>query len=314
MKIAFYSPHLCLRGTTVALYDYAYYNQTLLNNESFIIYNAEDHRNDPTVVEKFDNAFPSVYALDSNTSLDTKLKNIQADAVYIIKAGKKDERTASACKTLIHCTGMENDPHGDVYAYVSKWLSQACSNSAHPYVPHIVDLPDEQADLRSELNIPQDAFVFGRTGGKDTWSLPFANDVIKKTLLKKPNYYFIFQNTERFIDHERVFFIKNTAHMTYKTKFINSCDAMLHARFEGESFGLACGEFSLRNKPVITWLGSNERNHIEVLGEKGLYYSNATELLDVLLSFNKEPDRDWNCYQDFSPEKVMKKFKEVFLD
>ena len=139
---------------------------------------------------------------------------------------------------------MENDPHGDVYAYVSQWLSEACSGGVHPYVPHIVDLPDEHDDLRGELGIPDDATVFGRTGGRDTWSLPFANDVIKLILEKKEKYYFIFQNTERFIEHERVFFIKSTANMNYKTKFINSCDAMIHARYEGESFGLACGEFS----------------------------------------------------------------------
>ena len=314
MKIAFYSPHLCLRGTTVALYDYAYHNQSILNNESFVIYDEKDRRNDASVVRKFTNSFSSINALDNNCSLDAKLKRLGADAVYILKSGRNDERKASVCKNLIHCTGMENDPHGDVYAYVSKWLSQSCSGGTHPYVPHIVDLPDENGDLRAELKIPDSALVFGRTGGRDTWSLPFTTSVITETLNEKSNYYFIFQNTEPFIDHERVIFIESTADMIYKTKFINSCDAMIHARFEGESFGLACGEFSIRNKPVITWSGSNERNHIEVLGEKGLLYSSAKELLSLLLNFERKSSENWNCYEDFSPAKVMKKFKQVFLD
>ena len=36
MKIAFYDNSLCLMGTTVAIYDYANYNESILGNESFI--------------------------------------------------------------------------------------------------------------------------------------------------------------------------------------------------------------------------------------------------------------------------------------
>ena len=98
-----------------------------------------------------------------------------------------------------------------------------------------------------------------------------------------------------------------------KTQFINTCDAMIHARIEGESFGLSCAEFSIRNKPIITWNGSSDRNHIEVLGEKGIYYSTPQELKDVLLSFDKQPDKDWNAYRCFNPHDAMKTFDEVFL-
>ena len=77
--------------------------------------------------------------------------------------------------------------------------------------------------------------------------------------------------------------------MEYKTKFINTCDAMLHARFEGERFGSTCGEFSLRNKPIITWHQSRERSHIEILGDKGLYYNSPQDLFDILTNFKKEP-------------------------
>ena len=96
-------------------------------------------------------------------------------------------------------------------------------------------------------------------------------------------------------------------------KFINTCEAMIHARIEGESFGLSCAEFSIRNKPIITWNGSPDRNHIEVLGEKGIYYSTPQELKDILLSFDKQQDKDWNAYRCFNPHDAMKTFDEVFL-
>lgn len=34
--------------------------------------------------------------------------------------------------------------------------------------------------------------------------------------------------------------------------FIRTCDAMLHARMSGETFGLAIAEFSAHNRPVLT--------------------------------------------------------------
>ena len=88
---------------------------------------------------------------------------------------------------------------------------------------------------------------------------------------------------------------------------------MIHARLEGESFGLSCGEFSIRNKPVITWDGSRERNHIYVLGDKGIYYNNSEQLYDIFSQFKKEPQKNWNAYQEYTPEKIMPIFEEVFL-
>jgi hypothetical protein len=52
--IAFWDNCLCERGTTVALFDYAYYNQTFLHNKSIILYNNKlIDRNNNDVIEKF---------------------------------------------------------------------------------------------------------------------------------------------------------------------------------------------------------------------------------------------------------------------
>lgn len=44
MKIAFFDNYLTERGTTVSLFDYAYYNETLLNNKSFIIHKKNNNK------------------------------------------------------------------------------------------------------------------------------------------------------------------------------------------------------------------------------------------------------------------------------
>jgi len=318
MKIAFYSTHLCLHGTTVAVYDYANYNESLLGNQSFIFYLKDEPRNDDTTKGKFTSRFGErVIAGDSIADIDQKLKELEIDAVYVIKGGwKTDGVIFENCPMLIHAVGLvpPSQSHGKSFAYNSYWVSEHCSNGAIPAVPHMINLPDVDGDLREDLGIPKDGVVFGRNGGTYSWNIKFAERSIKSALDQRDDIYFVFQNTPKFIDHDRVFNIRVTSDMEYKVKFINTCDAMLHARTEGESFGLTCGEFSVKNKPVITWDGSKERNHIFILGDKGIYYNNEEELTKILTKFQPDPNKDWNAYREYSPEKIMETFKRVYLD
>ena len=57
VKIAFHDNQLCERGTTVSLYDYAYYNKYYLGNESIIMYYNNHHWNVPEVIDKFKKEF-----------------------------------------------------------------------------------------------------------------------------------------------------------------------------------------------------------------------------------------------------------------
>lgn len=326
MKIAFYSPHLSLGGTEITLYDFADYNEKLFGNESVIIYNEGNEANDDSVIKKFENRFQKIIPLQgpkenwcwiSKTTvplLDKVLLQEKCDAVYMQKFGHNDGVVSSVCKTLILCAAPVCEPHGDVYAYVSEWLSKIASGTRFPAVSSMITPLDANAgDLREELKIPESARVFGRTGGKYGWNLPWANDVVLKVLEDQEDVYFVFQNTDIPFTHERLIEIPASADLTYKSKFINTCDAMIHARIEGESFGCACGEFSSLNKPIITWYLSKDRNHIKTLGDKGIYYNNEEEMFDRLKSFEKNDRNDWNCYQEYSPEIVMENFNNVFL-
>ena len=324
-KIAFYSPHLSERGTETAMYDYAHYNEEILGNESIIIYNPHSRPNNLTAISKFKNRF-QVYELsgvdfdpgwDSRIvvpPLDKILKEQQCDAVYMQKGGRDDGIVSSVCRNLILCCSNHCEPHGDAYVYVSKWLSDQNSGGEIPFIPIIIDIPKDEGNLREELEIPEGAVVFGRTGGLDTWNIPWASDAILKALSFRGDIYFIFQNTPKIFDHERVKYIKTTADNVYKSKFISSCDAMIHARFEGESFGQSCAEFSFMNKPVVTWLGSRERSHIELLGERGIYYKNENELFNIFMSFAPSPEEDWNCYKNHTPQIAMREFKTLLLN
>ena len=316
MKIAFYQPHLDIRGTGVAYFDYAYYNEKILGNKSLMICDKGDSGTHPLIEKKFKEAL-TVIELPGHENmelLNEVLIREECDALYIQKKGRKDDgRFTDVVPTFIHCCGVEFDPHGTVYAYVSEWLSKVCTGGKYPFVLPIVNLPNTDSNMRQELNIPNNAIVFGRIGGFDTWNIKWVNKVIKKIVKRRDDIYFLFASTPKFINHPRVIFLDSFADEV-KVLFINSCDALLHARHAGESFGMVVGEFSSRNKPVITWNGSKERAHIDTLGDRGIYYSNPRDLYKILMNFKPMPDKDWNCYKANRPEIVMKKFKEVFID
>lgn len=326
-KIAFYTPHLGLRGTEITMYDFADYNEKILGNKSIIIYNIGHPFTHPSVVKKFRDRFDTVYELEHHGDynwhwngsitmplLDPILKKEECYGFYVQKFGHNDGLISQVCKTLVLVAAPVCQPHGDKYAYVSEWLSQQACNGVHPAVPSMITpLPEVEDDMREELGIPKDATVFGRTGGHDTFSLPWVHYVIKNVVLNNPNIHFIFQNTEKFFDHPQIKWLEPSADLVTKARFIDSCDAMIHARNEGESFGCACGEFASRNKPIITWGGSKDRNHIRLMGDRGYIYNGPDHLYNILVNFVKEPEKDWNVYKDYNPEMVMKTFNEIFL-
>jgi hypothetical protein len=314
MRVAFHSNQLGLRGTEIALFDYAHHNERILGNESVIITDRNARFHDVKAIQKFGSRFP-VFAYQHVSELDAVLAQSGAEVLYCIKAGVRDEVVSKNLKTAVHAVFQYYEPHGNVYAYVSEWLSKHMTGSAAPFVPHMIDLPRTDENLRLSLGIPPEAIVFGRHGGYETFDLDFVREAVVEVASAHPQRYFLFLNTESFgAPLPNLKFLEGTADPLYKVKFINTCNAMLHGRRSGETFGLAVGEFSVCNKPVLTWSGSVERSHIELLGAKGFYYSEKSELLSMLHEPPFEANGFWDCYSDhFSPERVMVKFREVFL-
>lgn len=315
MKIAFHDNCLSVRGTTVAIFNYAYWLRKYLNIEPIVMYNKSLLTNDNCGLNKCSVEFP-VFGYDNVEQIDSILSNEKCDAFFAIKGGKYDKVISKNVKNLICAVSgncSKNDIHGDVYAMGSNWLSKI---TGIPSVPHIVHLPDHNLDMRDELGIPKDAFVFGRNGGWDTFDLQFVKQSIVENIEKRKDLWFIFQYTEPFYEHERIIYLKPTFDLNEKVRFINTSDAMIHARNIGESFGLSCAEFSFRNKPVITYYNSLERNHIDTLGERGIYYENKEDVDHILLNIDRSEINglEWNCYQNYSPENIIPKFKEVYLN
>ena len=312
VKIAFWDNCLSERGTTVALFDYAYYNIKILSNESIILYNKKYTENCEEVVNKFKKEF-NVYGVNDFSEVDKILLETKCDILYLIKYGEYDGKVSNICKTVIHCVFSCSQQHGNVYASISPWVNY--NNGRYPVVPHIINLPNIQENMREMLNIPKNAIVYGRHGGYDQFDIKYAQNIVYQVAKNNANIYFLFVNTKKFCeDLPNIIHLNKIIDLDEKVKFINTCDAMIWARSDGETFGLSLGEFSSKNKPVIcTNVGYPA--HIHLLKEKAIWY-NENNLYDILINFNKEEvsKKDWNAYKMFTPERVMALFKEVFID
>jgi hypothetical protein len=173
-------------------------------------------------------------------------------------------------------------------------------------LPNIINISDCNDDLRSTLHIPDDAIVYGRYGGYGQFDIPSVQEVVKIVAQTMPNIYFIFMHTKPFTQGvSNIIYLEATPDLVTKRKFINTCNAMLHARTDGETYGMACGEFAVAGKPIITTY-CGPCAHIEILNEKAIIYSNPQSLYDILTNFNKyNVDMTDNGYNKYKPEYIM---------
>lgn len=308
---------LSYRGTENALLDYMEYAQILLGHSSILCLES-NARNDPNVLEKFKSKFKIVKFINSD-DLEEQLLKLNVDALYSIRANPIKGLILKQIPMLIHAV-YDMNPRGTelVCAGVSESVASVGENK-NSFVPHIVSVNSIDADYRTYLNIPDTAIVFGRHGGADTFDIPWVRDVILKLLSERDDIYFLFitrpymfQN----VSHPRLICFEPFFDSKIKRKFINTCSAMIHAQTLGETFGLSIAEFSMSNKPVITWNGGKVQEHLRILGDKCLKYNNANDLYKLLSEFNPSnySSRDWKAYHEYIPEIVMRQFDSVFLN
>lgn len=315
MKVLFHVNTVNFRGTTVAVTDYAKYNQEILGNESIIVYNdslgyEKDMGSEKFVINELKKHFNVIGYKEGD--LEGVIDKEKVDFAYFLRSGEY-EYLPENVRTGVHAVFQRNQPHGDVYAYISQWLSNHMTEGAAPFVPHIVDLPAPDKNYREAFNIRPDQIVVGRYGGYYTFDIPFVKKAVEHLATKSDKYVFLFMGTEPFVSSPNVRYITETQDVQKKANFINTCDVMLHGRQRGESFGLSIAEFLSLNKPALAWEEGHDLNHLELLKDSNLLY-NQYNLLDKLASIKDLDNQEWSKRtEQFKPNIVMNKFKEVFL-
>jgi len=313
MNVGFWDNQLGERGTTTALYDYAYYNEKILKNRSFVFYDKNCPNNKQEIIEKFEKQF-FVKGFDDFLETEEYIKKYNITHIYIEKEGRYDNRISKIAINCVHCVFHCLQPHGDIYASIGKTV---VGNNGHfPVVPYMINLPEHDQNKRKKLNIPEEATVFGGYGGEHSFSMEYVHKTVYLFAKNNPHIYFVFANFVPFCHAlQNIIHLPMITDLNEKVEFINTCDAMLWARTEGETFGLAIGEFSSKNKPVICSKSVRDNEHIEILKEKCILYHDETSLYNILANFRREEakEKDWNAYRNYTPENVMQQFEDVFL-
>lgn len=326
MNIGFFVRHFTERGTEVAIYDYAKYNEEILNNKSVIICFTESKQtllgfpNERISYDKFKDRFQIIEINDIN-ELTNIINDYNLSFFYTLTSGGNNDiyqfenkNIWGNCKTIKHCVFDTTSCEGDFYISISNYLNEKY-DTKYPVIPHIVDLPDCNENLRDELKIPNDAIVLGRYGGIHEFNIKITHEAIIECLSINPNIYFLFMNTTNFYIHPRIIYLEKNIDLLFKVKFINTCNAMIHSRIMGETFGLSIGEFSIKNKPIIT-CPCGDMEHIKILGDKAILYNSKEELMDIFdkIQIIIHSRNDWNSYEYYRPKNIMSLFKQIIFD
>lgn len=307
MKIAFRSNQLSIRGTETALFDYAKYNEEILGNESIIF---SDPSGNLAALDKFKERF-DVRLME----WDETRRHIGSngfDYFYTIQDGINRGQWLVDPPSIIHVVFRHNQPHGHHYVYVSEWLADNMGYERSKSLPHICEpLPKTGENYRAKLGIPKDALVFGCYGGSTEFNIDFVHRACYQALESIPNLYFIFANIRPFMKHRRGLFLPGTYDMYEKSRFVDTCDAMIHARQRGETFGLAIAEFAMAGKPIVTYKHVPEKAHLDILGDYAITYENTEDLMKLFTHLNARERNYALPYQKYAAPNVMQAFKAL---
>ena len=325
MNIAFFCRHFTERGTEIAIYNYVKYNEEILGNKSYIIcftIQKQKELNWPLTRVSFDKFNKRFEILEINDISEMKEIIINKNITHFFTRSHglpdiyefNNTKIWGSCKIIYQCVFHTLHPQGDVYCSIGNYLNEKNKTNCPVLPGHMLKMNQCSENLRNILNISEKTIVIGRHGGNTTFDIKYVHECIKDLVNCSQDIYFLFLNTDKFLEHKNIIYLDMTTDDNEKQKFINSCDAMIHARSEGETFGAAVAEFSISNKPVIT-CNCGDLEHIRILGEKGIIYNNKKELTDIFNNIETiiKSRTDWNAYKDHSPEKVMKIFQDICL-
>lgn len=274
---------------------------------------------------KFAARFPGrVHLLNTSTSeeLDALVSSTRADAVYSVQAGDPQWGFAhpTTAKLLVHAVFDGSQPRGYSFATVSSVVNRA---EGVPVVPNIVnraDMVTAGKPLREELGIAHSARVFCRHGGTTTFNVDYARQAVCNHAKTHPEDVFLLKSTGP-VPCEAA--LPNIIHLPYSNNhdtlalFLQACDACIHARMDGETFGSAIAECSAIGIPVITASNIQPAFHLSVLGSHAILYSDQPSLQRVLETFDarslisKREERR-ALYSEFFPEQVLLAFLKEF--
>lgn len=153
---------------------------------------------------------------------------------------------------------------------ISQWLKDKYAwtspNAQVLYYP--TQKPKHQQNLRSDLQIPEKAFVIGRISRPNLDNGLFVREVFQQ--LQADDTYLLWlappPEARAVADQfKNMILLDPTTDENRLSAFYNSLDVLLHYRIEGETFGLNIAEAMIHGKPVISHHSFMDNAQVELL-------------------------------------------------
>ena len=309
--VAFFDPNANERGASVAIHQYADYNERILGNRSVI---ALPREAEGPSADMYRNRFPDTVAYGSVDDLGALSR--QVDVFYMLTYGHVPpfDLAALKCRSAIHCALHGPQP---ARRRLRRRLRMGGRHLRHHRgpgrAPHRRPPGRRRGPAPGAEHSPE-AVVFGRYGGFTQFNIMAVMRTIAHAVASREDLYFVFINTAPFMEHPRVIYLPKTVDPAYKARFINTCDAMIHARAEGETFGLRpSGSFRSAVNPSSAGSG-------RPIGSICMCWESTASTTGRRRSSSRRscPSRRAetrpDCYSEkFSPHRVMGQFDRVFL-
>ena len=155
-----------------------------------------------------------------------------------------------------------------------------------------IEAPLTNEDLREELDIPQDAFVFGRIGRDD-------NDIYDPVNLngfsqiEDENTYFValspsevLKNKAEQLGITNIRYVDKSLDDVRISKFYNTLDVLAHSRKDGECNPGNIWEGFSHGKPVVSHYGIPYNGHIQEIGDCGFVVNRKDNFHNVWQNLN----------------------------
>jgi len=321
--LLFWQSYLGVRGTAVAVFDYANAWEEQACGESWLII---PDTADQSAREKYDLKFPGrILTYVNDDDLQKKVSKVNPTAFYAIVGWANSFPPVSAAfLRLGHCVFGCHPDNATAINFAA--ISTAVPRHVNiPVIPHIVESL-ESASLnqihlfRQSLSVPFDSLLLCRHGGYETFSIQFVRDTVCRIAESYPAVHFAFLGTDPLLCKlKNIHYLNATSSVSEKSLFLSSCNACLHARADGETFGLAIAECSILGKPVLTYANPpvEANQHLQFLGNKAKRYVSAEELERLITTFaiSREKENEFQyreIYKRFSSSNVMKQFIQNF--
>lgn len=187
--------------------------------------------------------------------------------------------------------GNDNVIDLDLSLCVSKHIYDRKSNKKNSKILYNgVEPPKTNENMRKELGINNETFVFGRIG-RDANFIEISLRAFKEVEIRRKNVKYLIVNpcyhTKEFVKSQEinnVIYLDKIIDDVEISKFFNTIDCLAHYRSDGESCGVNIQESMIHGKPIISHFSDTFNAQQEVIDNAGYVVNNSYEYFAKMMT------------------------------